>query len=812
MAVAQDRPVEARALLNRYCVTCHNEKLRTAGLTLDTIDVTKVSERADVWEKAVRKLRAGLMPPAGRPRPDKTTYDGLAAWLETELDRAAAANSNPGRTEAVHRLNRTEYRNVIRDLLALDVEVVELLPADDTSYGFDTIAGALAVSPTLLERYMSAARKISRSAVGAPVPSPTAETFRVQSDLPQDDRLEGLPFGTRGGTLIRYHFPEDAEYLITIEPEGRPTEPHEIEVTVDGERVQLFTVKPRPGGMGQAQQDAYEARDAGLEVRLPVKAGPRKIGVAFIEKTDAEVEALRQPFLRPYGGQVAQPRLDSVTITGPFEASGARPSEETPSRRRIFVCRPADSGERSGAGQPSGAALSRRERDRRSAASGGGAPRARSNEGPLRIKEEAACVKQILSTLARRAYRRPVTDADLQGLLPFYEEGRAKAGFEAGIETALRRLLVSPEFLFRIERDPQRLPPNTNYRISDLELASRLSFFLWSSIPDDELLDVASRGDLKQPAVLEQQVRRMLADTRAQALVSGFAAQWLVLRRVEAWLADQYLFPDFEESLRQALPRETELFFESIMREDRSVLDMLTANYTFVNERLARHYGIPNVYGSHFRRITLGDDNPRRGLLGHASVLTLTSYPARTSPVVRGKWILENILGTPPPPPPPDVSAALPENPSGKVLSMRDRMAAHRANPVCATCHSMMDPLGLSLENFDAVGRWRDRMEGNTAIDVSGVFPDGTKFEGVSGLRDVLLSRPEQFVTNVTEKMLTYALGRGLEYYDAPSVRTIRRDAARRNYSFSSLILGIVNSAPFQMRRAAPAQGTVGGQ
>jgi hypothetical protein len=501
-------------------------------------------------------------------------------------------------------------------------------------------------------------------------------------------------------------------------------------------------------------------KEATLEVRTPVKAGPREIGVAFIQKTEAEPEALRQPFLRPYNGQVVQPQLESVTITGPFVAGDGRPSEDTPSRNRIFVCHPA------------------------------------------RAAEEAPCARRILSTLARRAFRRASTDQDLQSLLPFYEAGRSKGGsFDSGIEVALRRLLVSPEFLFRIERDPANLAPDTSYRISDVELASRLSFFLWSSTPDDELLDLAIRGRLKQPAVLKQQTRRMLADPRSSTLITNFASQWLLLRRVKGWLADQYLFPDFDESLREALEKETSLFFESILREDRSVLELLTANYTFVNERLARHYGIPNVYGSHFRRVTIPDDNPRRGLLGQASVLTLTSYPARTSPVVRGKWILENILGTPPPPPPPNVPA-LKDTPIGKVQTMRERMASHRANPVCATCHSMLDPLGLSLENFDAVGRFRDRMEENTAIDVSGMFPDGTKFEGMTGLRQVLLSRPDQFVTNLTEKMMTYALGRGVEYYDAPSVRAIRHEAARSNYSFSSLILGIVNSTPFQMRRS----------
>ena len=749
-----------RALLDRYCVTCHNQRLQTGGLALDNIDVSKVAEDAEVWEKVVRKLRGGLMPPAGRPRPEKAAYDGFAAWLETEVDTAAAIDPNPGRTEAVHRLNRRQYHNVIRDLLALDIDVIDLLPADDTSYGFDNIAGALAVSPTLLERYLSAARKIARLAVAAPVPSATAETFRVRSDLPQEDRLDGLPFGTRGGAKISYNFPEDAEYVIQVEPTGRPKESHEIEVTIDGERVQLFTVEPP----SEDQRPGYETETADLEVRLPVRAGPREIGVAFIKKTNAEVETLRQPFLRPYGGQLAQPKLESVTVTGPFEASGSRPVEGTPSRSQIFVCRPAASAS---------------------------------------PEDEASCAAEILSTLARRAYRRPVTDVDLQGLLDFYDEGWANGGFETGIEAALRRLLVSSEFIFRIERDAANVGPNTSYRISDLELASRLSFFFWNSIPDDELLDLAIQGTLTEPAVLEKQARRMLADQRSEALVSSFVAQWLLLSRVDVALPDQYLFPDFDQGLREAMVRETELFIESLMRDDRSVLDLLSANYTFVDERLARHYGIPNVYGSHFRRITFSDDSPRRGLLGQGSVLTLTSYPGRTSPVVRGKFILDNILGTPPPPPPPNVPD-LEETPSDRVLTMRERMEQHRANPVCASCHRMMDPLGLSLENFDAVGRWRDTMDLSTsnAIDVAGVFPDGTEFEGVDGLRNLLLSRPDQFVANVAERMLIYALGRGLEHYDMPAVREIRRETGRNNYSFSSLILGIVNSTPFQMRRS----------
>ena len=738
--------VSQRAVIDRYCVTCHNQRLKTAGLAIDGLNLNDIGTNAPVWEKVVRKLRAGLMPPAGNPRPERAASDDLAMWVEARLDESALRHPDPGRTEALHRLNRTEYHNVVRDLLALDVDVSELLPADDTSYGFDTIAGALNISPTLLERYLTAARKISRLAVGAPVPV-TAETFRVKTDLPQEDRIEELPFGTRGGTVIHYNVPEDAEYSIQLAIGNRGAETHQVELTLDGERVKLFDVGRRAPG--------------NVTVRVPMKAGPRTIGAAFIKMSDAEAEGIHQPYVRPYNGQTAQPRVDSVTITGPFKGVEPKSAGQMPSRRLIFQCVPANA------------------------------------------SEELPCATKILSALARRAYRRAVSDADVQVLLGFYTAGRADADFDSGIEAALRRLLVTPEFLFRIERDPAGIAANTSYRISDAELASRLSFFLWRSIPDDQLLDAALRGDLKKPDVLELQVRRMLQDPRATSLVTSFGEQWLLLRRVKDWDANGTLFPDFDESLRIALQRETELFLESIFREDRSVLELLTANYTFVNERLAKHYGIPNVYGPRFRRITLGDDSPRRGLLGQGSVLTLTSYAARTSPVIRGKWILENIVGAPPPPPPPNVNVALPDTkPGERPRTMRERMAAHRANPVCASCHSMLDPLGLSLENFDAVGRWRDSFEPGVPLDVSGVFPDGTKFVGPNGLRQALVGRPEQFVTNLTEKLLTYALGRGMEFYDGPAVRDIRRQSRAQNYSLSSIIVAIVKSTPFQMRRS----------
>jgi mono/diheme cytochrome c family protein len=767
-AAAQQAPgveVDGQALVNRYCVSCHNDRLETGGFSFDPLAVADVAAHPEAWEKVVRKLRAGAMPPRPRPRPDQEIYDGFRAWLEGELDAAAAADPNPGRTETFHRLSRTEYRNAVRDLLALDVSVDDLLPADDTSYGFDNIAGVLGVSPTLMERYLSAARKIGRLAVASPVPSPTAETFRVASDLGQDRRMEGLPFGTRGGLVVDYNFPEDAEYVFEILPDGPlRIEPHDLEVTIDGERIALLTVGKAPDP--DDPRGLYTPQIETLEVRTPVTAGPHEIGVAFLRKTSAEPEGIRKLYLRPFTGEGSggdsryQPYVESLSIAGPYESSGARPVEGTPSRERIFTCRPA----------------------------------------PGATAEEMACAREILARLARLAYRRPVADDDVERLLTFYDRGRVGGSFDTGIEMALRRLLVSPEFLFRVERDPEGVASGEHYRVSDLELASRLSFFLWSSIPDDELLDVAERRELSVPAVFDAQVERMLADPRSEALVGNFAGQWLTLRNAAAVQPDEDEFPDFGEALRQAFRRETELLFGSVLRENRSTLDLLDADYTFVNERLAQHYGIPNVRGSHFRRVALADA-ARGGLLGHGSILTVTSYANRTSPVNRGKWVLENILGTPPPPPPPDVPD-LETAEGGQALSMREAMEQHRANPVCASCHRLMDPLGLSLENFDAIGRWRGRSETRDAIDASGELPDGTPFDGPAGLKAALLRHPDRFVTTVTEKLLTYALGRGIEYYDAPAVRAIVRDAADNGYRLSSLVKGVVRSAPFQMRRS----------
>ena len=753
-----------RGLLDQYCVRCHNDRARAGGLALDTVDVENVSGHAEVWEKAVRKLRARAMPPAGLPRPDERGYHRLVSYLETELDAAAAANPDPGRTDTVRRLNRTEYQNAIRDLLRLEVDVTELLPKDDVSFGFDNVS-AVGLSPSLMERYLLAAQKISRLALGSPVPTPGSRVVVLPVDLTQEEHVDGLPFGTRGGTAVRHAFPRDGVYDVQVRlmrnrnenVEGL-TEPHQMEITLDGERLQLFTVTSNRNRSGSYYAD--EDVDKHLNLRMRVKAGPHAVGVTFLRKNAALIETERQPYQAHFNMSRhprIQPAVHSVSIAGPFDATGVG---DTPSRDRIFVCRPRASA------------------------------------------EEADCARRIISTLARRAYRRPVTDRDLAVPLEFYEEARAEDGFDAGIEMALRALLTSPNYLFRIERDPEGVAAGVPYRIGDLELASRLSFFLWSSFPDEELLDLAERGQLGAPAVLEAQVRRLLKDPRAAALTTNFAGQWLYLRNLDAANPNLRLYPDFDDNLRQGFRQETESLFDSVIREDRSVLDLLDADYTFVNERLAKHYDIPNVYGDHFRRVLLAEDSTRRGLLGHGSILTVTSHATRTSPVRRGKWILENILGMPPPPPPANVPP-LEDNKSGsRALTMRQRMAQHRANPVCASCHRNIDPLGLAMENFDAIGRWRTVGEGRASIDTSGSLPGGITFDGVAGLRQALLARPDVFVGTLSEKLLTFALGRGVDYHDAPAVREIVRKAARGDYAFSSLILAIAESTPFQMRRS----------
>jgi hypothetical protein len=745
------------AVFTQYCVTCHNARLKTAGLVIDPGELNKASANPELWEKVVRKLRSAAMPPAGAPRPDHATYDSVATFLETELDRAAAAKPNPGTLPLLHRLSRTEYQNAVRDLLALDdlpkeMDFSLLLPADNISSGFDNIADLLFVSPSNMERYLDAARKISRLAVGDPEMPVMVNIHRLHPEQWQDVRVDELSFGTRGGLAVRSYFPVDGDYNIEIDVAGAAREANQVEITIDGERMQLIPIGGNPAG-GRGGRGRAPAAGP-LEFRIPVKAGPWLVGVTFIEHNQARDEETLRPRMR---GRGTQPALAGVTISGPYNVKG---SGDTPTRRRIFVCKPAAPG------------------------------------------NEVACATKILSTLTRRAYRRPSTDDDVQRLLPFYTAGRSEGGFDRGIQKALERILVSPQFLFRVERDPANVGSSTPYRITDLELASRLSFFLWSSIPDDELLDAAIAGKLKNPAVLDAQVRRMLADPRSESMVTNFAAQWLYLRDIEAKQPDEVLFPNFDETLRNAFRRETELFLDSIMRENRSVLELLTANYTFVNERLAHHYGIPNVQGSWFRRVTLPEGSMRGGLLGQGSILTVTSYATRTSPVLRGKWVLENLLASPPPPPPADVPALKTEGAEpGRTLTMRDAMVQHRANPVCAGCHARMDPIGFSMENFDALGKWRDHDSGNR-IDASGVLPDGTRFEGMPGLRKMLLDHSGEFVSTVSEKLLMYALGRNLQYYDEPSVRQIVREAARSNYTFSSLILGVVKSVPFQMRVA----------
>ncbi len=764
----QQPPSQPRKLLDQYCVTCHNQRARTADLLLDKMDVDHAGGNPEVWEKVIRKLRGGMMPPAGMPRPDKAALDGFLSYLESSLERAAAADVNPGRA-SLHRLNRSEYANAIRDLLDLKVDVTELLPADDEANGFDNIADVLKVSPSLLEQYLAASRQISSLAVGDPSITPIGQIYRVPPDLAQEDQIEGLPLGTRGGLLIHHNFPLDAEYDFSVKLlrniVGYITGlewPHQLEITVDGARVFLA---PVGGEADNKMMDANlgvagDALDARLKTRIPVKAGPRTIGVTFLRKNSAESVEPLQPFTRDLDLQNMNgiPLIDYVDITGPFQATGPG---DTPIRQRIFSCRPASAG------------------------------------------EELPCARKILGTLARRAYRRPVSDKYLELLTRFYQEGRQRGSFDTGIESALRLILADPKFLFRYEADPPNIAPGAVYRVSDLALASRLSFFLWSSIPDDQLLEVAAQGRLKDPAVVEQQVKRMLADPKADALVTNFAGQWLFLRNLQSAIPDRDTFPNFDDNLRQAFRKETELFFASIMREDRNVLDLLTADYTFVNQRLAEQYGIPNIYGSQFRRVKVADEN-RRGLLGQGSILTVTSYPNRTSPVLRGKWILENVLGTPPPPPPPNVPALKENSEGSKPLPIRALLEQHRQNPACASCHRIMDPLGFSLENFDAIGQWRTREPGGL-VDASGQLADGTKVDGPAALRNALLAHPEQFVETMTEKLLTYALGRGLESYDMPVVRSIAHEAARNNYRFTSLITGIVKSTPFSMRKAPEA-------
>jgi mono/diheme cytochrome c family protein len=774
-----------RTVLDKYCITCHNQRLKTGGLALDVLDLAQVSDHAEVLEKIVRKLRTGAMPPAGRPRPDKAVVDSVASTLEASLDRASVARPNPGRP-TLHRLNRVEYRNAVRDMLGLEIDPAALLPADNTAYGFDNNADALSLSPALAERYLAAAAKISQMALGHVRGAPSPETIFVPTDRNQGSRFsEDLPWGSRGGLAFRYEFPVDGKYQFQLRLKesgadggimGLTAEPHQLDVSLDRTRVWTQMV----GGPELARESGAERTKnvlAALQFSVPVKAGSHLVQVYFAQKTSASLEDLFDPDLRrdPYRAGNGEPGMSSVTIAAPPSPSigGASPDasdgaaiHDSPSRRRLFVCRPTSAA------------------------------------------DEARCAKTILATLMRRAIRRAITDDDLEIALARYREGATKGsppGFESGLELALRSILVSPKFLFRFESQPENAAPNTAYRINDVELASRLSFFLWSSIPDDELLHVAEKKTLHTPVVLDRQVRRMLADPRAEALVSNFAGQWLHLRNVSGLRPSPELLFHFDDNLRQAFERETALFFDSIMREDRSVLDLLDADYTFLNERLAKHYGIRGVNGERFRRVALPPESVRRGLLGQGSILTNTSRANRTSPVIRGKWILENIFGTPPPSPPANVPELKEERNPAKTLPMREQMAQHRANPGCASCHAQMDELGFALENFDAIGEWRDIDAAGAPIDASAKLPDGTAFTGPVALRKVLMNHADDFLTTVTEKLLTYALGRGLEAADAPAIRRIKRDAARENYRFAALIQGVVSSMPFQMRMAQPA-------
>ena len=776
-----------RAVAEKYCFGCHNQKIKTAGLALDVLDFDHVSANAEVWEKVVAKLRAGSMPPPGRPRPDAATYRSLAGSLEQDIDRAWAAHPNPGRIAAVHRLNRAEYNNVIRDLLAVDVDVRPLLPGDETADGsFDNFAGSLSISPTHLNRYLSVARQVTRLAVGIPGPS-VVKTVEIPLHVIQDDRQsEDLPLGSRGGVAVRHDFPVDGEYFIKVRLQRQYQDylkgmgwPQQLDVRLDGRLLKRFTVgggaKGRPaassyagdGEPGFAGDPSWEeymqlTGDAGLEVHVDVQAGPHVVGVSFVREM-WEPEGLPQPLQRARVITNDNVYMDYANVHSVQIGSVTQsrvPPKDSPSRRAIFVCE------------------------------------------PKAVADERACATRILSSLATRAYRRPVATRDVQALLGFFDAGRRDgASFDAGIQFALERLLVDPEFLLRMYRDPAPKPGETAYRLSDLEIASRLSFFLWSSIPDQRLLDLATRGQLTAPATLEKEVRRMLADPRAtDALVNNFAAQWLNLRRVEEVVVDPVRYPNYDLSLMQAFRRETELFVESTIRDDRPVKELLDADYTFVNERLARHYGIPGVYGSRFRKVTVPNHDQRGGLLTEGALLATASYPDRTSPVLRGKWLLNNILGQPIPPPPPGVDTNIDNKPGAPPKSIRERLDQHRRNATCNSCHALIDPLGFALENFDVIGGWRTIDETGNPVEPTATTLSGATVNGLASLRELLLSDPEQFPRTVTEKLMAFALGRMLEYYDRPSVRQIVRDAAAEDYRWSAIVLGIVKSPAFLTR------------
>jgi hypothetical protein len=755
-AYGQPEQASLPAVVDRYCANCHDADSAKGDLDLDSIRNDQVTRHPEVWEKVVRRLNGRQMPPAGKRKPSEEIYASVLSQITIALDRAAAQHPNPGRTDTLRRLTRTEYQNAIRDLLSVQIDATTLLPADESSHGFDNVTVAN-LSPTLLDRYVSAAQKISRLAVGSAQRVPGGDTIRIRPDITQEERVEGLPLGTRGGALIRYTFPRDGDYDVQLRlsrdrnelVEGLH-EPHELEVLLDKDCVKSFTVKPPADGKD------YQDVDAHLKVRVSAKAGPHELGVTFVKNPSSLIETLRQPYnahFNMHRHPRLSPALYQVSITGPFEDRGAG---DTPSRRRIFTFHPTSA------------------------------------------SDEEACAKRNLAALMRRAYRRPVVDADVERVMPFYRQARAEGSYDSGVEAALSAILVSREFLFRVERDPAGVAPHTAYTLSDLELASRLSFFLWSSIPDEELLATAERGELHRPEELARQARRMLADPRSESLVNNFADQWLHLRNLESITPDGRLFPDFDDNLRQAFRRETELLFEAVLRQDQSVLKLIKTDRMWLNERLAKHYGIPYVYGTRFRPVPVGPEGNRGGLLRQGSILTVTSYATRTSPVLRGKWILQNLLGTPPPPQPPNVPALV-DNTVSASLPIRERLAQHRANAACASCHKLMDPVGFALENFDAVGRWRESEDGQP-VDASGGFIDGSEFVGTTGLEQALLNRPELFVRTMTEKLMTFALGRGVEYYDSPAVREIIGRARKNDYRFSQVVIGIVQSTPFRMR------------
>ena len=759
----------SRAFVDTYCVSCHSDALKTGGLTLQSADLANVPAAVETWEKVIRKVRANAMPPQGARHPEKPATEAFLSYLEASIDSASRAKPNPGQI-ALHRLNRAEYGNAVRDVLGLKIDPTPLLPIDDAEYGFDNIADVLKTSPSLMQRYVSAAWEIARLAVNDTGIGPEATIYRSKPDLSQNVQMEGFPIGTRGGLKVEHNFPVDGEYEISARLWRTTTDiirgledTHQIELSVDGARVHLANF----GGTADrdlSYKSPFESDadiDRRLTFRVPIKAGMHSIMATFVWNSETQYDGILQPFIRTNHDTLSYrglPAVDWLTVAGPFHVTG---TGESPSRRQIFVCHPA-------------------------------------NE-----KEELPCAKKIIQTLARRAYRRPTTTREMEKLVSFYDSSRKDGGsFNEGIEGAIQLILTSPEFLFRLERDPANVSAGAVYRIDDLALASRLSFFLWSSVPDDELLSLASAGKLRDPRVLESQVTRLLKDPRAEALIENFAGQYLSLRSLATIVPDYHTFPDFDDNLRQSMKRETELFFDSIIREDRSVMDLLNADYTFLNERLARHYGMTGIYGSHFRRVTLDNEN-RRGLLGQASLLTLTSYANRTSPVLRGQWILTNILGLPPSPPPANVPNLKDSSDFSNPTSLRERLELHRAVRPCAGCHRVMDPVGFALENFDAVGRWRSKDDG-VPIDSSGMLFNGTATRGPSDLRKALTEQPEIFTGALTEKLLTYALGRGVQYYDMPAIREILKGSAAKDYRFSSVVLNIVKSTPFQMKVRNP--------